>query len=75
MLSSARRGRKAADMISKGSRVTPRGVEHGNAKLTAEQVRAIRSDPRPQRKIAADFGVSHPVIGYIKKGKFWGHVA
>lgn len=37
--------------------------------LTPEQVRAIRADPRPQRAIAPDYGVSHQHIGRIKRAE------
>ena len=42
-----------------------------NCKLTNEQVRSIRSDTRVQRVIAADYGISQPVVGQIKSGKAW----
>lgn len=47
---------------------------HGNARLTPDQVRAIRADSRGQRFIAADFGVSQSVVSEIKRGKSWTHV-
>jgi hypothetical protein len=52
----------------------PRGECRLGAKLTADQVRAIRIDPRPHRVIAAEFGVMHGVIGGIKRGERWTHV-
>ena len=52
-----------------------RGERHGLAKLTPDAVRAIRADPRFQRVIAADHGVSQRAIWSIKAGKTWGHVA
>lgn len=41
------------------------------AKLTQEQVRAIRLDTRTHRVIAADYDVAHNTIGDIKTGKRW----
>jgi hypothetical protein len=44
----------------------------GRTKLTVEQVRAIRADPRrPQRLIAADYGVNRSMISSIIRGDFW----
>lgn len=52
----------------------PTGEQNGRAKLTADQVRAIRSDPRIQREIAADYGISRPNVSNIKSRKYWGHI-
>lgn len=38
-------------------------------KLTSEQVKAIRQDPRPSRQIGLEYGVSKTTILNIKKGK------
>jgi hypothetical protein len=54
---------------------TPRGEAHHSAKLTAPEVLAIRKDTRPQRAIAAAYGVSKCAIAGIKAGKTWGHIA
>ncbi len=51
-----------------------RGVSHGSAKLTEDAVRQIRRDQRFYHVIAADFGVSRPVVSGIKSGKYWSHV-
>ncbi len=51
-----------------------KGEQIGNAKLTAAQVIAIRSDPREQRFIAADYGVSVPSISLIKARINWKHL-
>jgi outer membrane receptor protein involved in Fe transport len=51
-----------------------RGVTNGHAKLTDDDVRAIRQDDRVQRVIAADYGVSQSVISIIKLRKRWTHV-
>ena len=44
------------------------------AKLTEEQVRAIRADTRTQRIIAEEYGVSQNCIYRIKTGKNWSWV-
>ena len=41
---------------------------HGWNKLTAVDARVIRMDPRRYGEIAADYGVTRPMIGYIKRG-------
>jgi hypothetical protein len=51
-----------------------RGVGHGLAKLTDDDVRKIRQDGRYQREIAKDFGVSQRAVWSIKAGKTWRHV-
>lgn len=53
----------------------PGNASHGNARLTPEQVRAIRADPRVQRLIAADHGITASVVSDIKTRKSWKHVA
>lgn len=61
------------DMAAKG-RAQPsgaRGEAHGAAKLSAEQVEAIRADMRAQRVIAEDYGVTQSLISQIKARKVW----
>jgi hypothetical protein len=60
-----------ADRVKHGT--TNRGEQCGNAKLTLEQVRAIRQDNRLQRIIAAEYGVKDNTISRIKSGKRWAH--
>ena len=61
------------------ARTTPtlvlRGECHGQSKLTAAQVRAIRSDPRLNIDIAQQYGVSFSTVGRIKSRKIWAHIA
>lgn len=68
--------------IAKGARhgrttkpqLTPRGVKHGHAKLTAKQVRAIRRAPvvlGSGVRLAKKFGVSPALICSIRAGRVW----
>ena len=80
-----------ADMISKGRfrvasgdghharrrpEAMPRGENNGSSKLTADQVREIRSigGTAFQSVIAARFGVSQTLVGKILRRKIWNHV-
>lgn len=64
------------DAVRKG-RMTNRngkrriGIDHHNAKLTPEDVRCIRLDPRTPYKIARDYGVADYTIYCIKHGLTW----
>lgn len=60
-----------ADKIAHGT--TNRGERGPNAKLTLEQVRAIRADTRMQKLIALDYGVRSSQISRIKTGTRWQH--
>lgn len=51
-----------------------KGEKHHMAKLTDDDVRAIRADHRMLAEIAADYEVSFATIGYIRRGKTWKHV-
>jgi len=51
-----------------------KGVGHGLAKLNDDDVRSICNDPRKQRDIAAEYGVTQRVIWSVKSGKTWSHV-
>jgi len=42
---------------------------HGYTKLTPEQRLAIKTDPRPQYKIAAAYGINQTRVSQIKRGK------
>ena len=63
----------SVDKYAKGRGV--RGETQGLSKLTEDDVRAIRADPRKLVAIAADYGVSFSSISYIKLRKTWMHVA
>lgn len=51
-----------------------RGEAHYMSKLTEDDIKEIRMDPRPQRIIAEEYGVSPTQIGYIKTERAWKHV-
>ncbi|OJB35399.1 HNH endonuclease signature motif containing protein [Burkholderia ubonensis] len=59
------------DMLAKGRGVSPQGEVNGNAKLTGEQVRAIRSDDGSLRAVARKYGVTYNAIDGIRSGKTW----
>ena len=61
------------DMAKKGR--APRGERSGHAKVTEDQVRAIRADTRLQREIAPDYGLSQATISQIKLRSRWAHVS
>jgi len=62
------------DRDQKGRRNQARGERQGSAKLTAEEVLAIRLDPRKPRVVAEAFGISHAHVGNIKANRAWKHV-
>ena len=47
------------------------GADNGRAKLTAEQVIAIRADVRGKRVIAKDYGISPAQAQRVRLGKQW----
>jgi hypothetical protein len=58
------------DAVARGR--NPRGERHGNARLTAAQVDAIRcARGRSQRALAADFGVSRITIRRVLARQTW----
>jgi hypothetical protein len=61
-----------ADMSLKGR--AARGEKNFRAKLSDDQVRAIREDGRSNVQIGADYGVSAPTVSKIKHRKLWAHV-
>lgn len=60
----------------------PRGADHrvnvgesnGEARLTADQVLAIREDARFHKEIAAEYRISRAEVGLIKRHRTWTHV-
>lgn len=53
---------------------TARGERNGLSRLTAEKVSQIRIDRRSRLEIAADYGISRTMVGYIVRGIAWAHV-
>lgn len=62
------------DMVAKGRGDAPKGEAHHDAKLTEDQVRAIRNDPRPNTVIAKELGVTKGAIWLIKARRNWRHI-
>ena len=62
------------DMREKGRAAPVVGEAHGAARLTEADVLAIRADTRTQAAIAADYGVTQPLVNKIKRRKTWAHV-
>lgn len=62
------------DMISKGRRQEPVGVANPRAKLTEQQVKAIRADRRPRREILAEYGISGSTYHALMHRQTWSHV-
>jgi hypothetical protein len=56
--------------LSKGKK----GQNHNMAKLTENQVIAIRNDNRKQYIIAKDYNVNPDAISKIKNGRSWKHI-
>lgn len=51
-----------------------RGVGHGKTKITDEDVRAIRLDPRNNSEVGRSYGLDKTTILNIRARKTWGHV-
>lgn len=51
-----------------------KGINHGNAKLTEDQVREIKSSSETSIKLAAKFNYSASMIREIKNGNLWKHL-
>lgn len=66
------------DCAIKGRTNGPKGKEHWNAKLTEEDVCAIRTEKAAgatYKALASKWGVSLRTIGYVVKGGSWKHVS
>ena len=62
------------DRDQKGRRNQANGERQGAAKLTAEQVKVIRLDPRKLSVIAAEYGVTRAHVGNLKANRAWKHI-
>jgi hypothetical protein len=66
-----------ADMVRHGTRALIQGENHGNAKLTESDVRAIRAMAAlgvVQRVIGERYGIQQVQVSRIVRGKQWGHI-
>lgn len=66
------------DRHAKGRTVLPRGEHHGNAKITADDVREMRRRWAAGESFSAlgrAFGVDYSNVSLIVKRKAWAHVA
>lgn len=61
-----------ADKVAKGRHA--KGARHMKAKLTDEQILAIREDNRRQHVIANEYGITQPLVSLIKARKIWRHI-
>ena len=66
-----------ADMIAKGRQVIPKGVQHGNSKLTEKDVLKIRSLKQQgvgRLDIAKQFGIYKSTVDKITSRQSWKHI-
>ena len=65
----------SADRDDRGRAADFKGVKHGNARLTENDVRAIlKSRTAPVEYLSNKYGVSKNHIGSILRGDRWGHI-
>ncbi len=62
------------DCLKKGRNADTRGTKNGRAKLSVSDVLAIRTDCRPRKQIAAQYGISLALIQKIKHRDNWTHI-
>jgi len=71
------RASNVADMVTRGRLINLRGEEHGKARLTADQVRSIRSSyadgSATQVELSATYGINQSHISRIIRRKAWNH--
>lgn len=63
-----------ADMVAKGRQQRRPGALHNMARLTEDQAKAILTDPRSARVVAAIYGVSKSTISMLRSGHNWKHL-
>ena len=63
--------RNNGDKATRGRAARLAGKLNGRAKLTDEQVRIIFVDPRPQRVIAGEYGITQASVSFIKHRQQW----
>jgi HNH endonuclease len=64
----------ANDRDRRQRRRAPKGTLNGRAKLTENDVKAIRVDPRPRAQIAAEYGVKMTAIESVIGRRSWKHI-
>jgi hypothetical protein len=67
--------RKANHADKLGHDTHLRGERASNSKLTSQDVLSIRKDKRPQRIIAAQYGISRPTVSEIQNKRKWAWLA
>jgi len=65
-------GEKMLYIIRMIKKLIRRGEDHGNVKLTEQEVRVIRHSTIASKKLAEIYGVSESEISLIKRQKRWG---
>jgi len=68
------RAENNADMMAKGRCGAPKGEATGNAKLTEELVRLIRSTDEHALSIAKRLGVSWSLVYMVRRRTIWRHI-
>jgi hypothetical protein len=68
------RGENNTDRRRKNRDPDRRGEKNPRAKLTPEQVIAIRNAPGSGASIARQYGVAQQLVSRIKAGGVWGHL-
>lgn len=65
-----------ADMHRRGRQgdCAVHGESNGRAKLTADDIRAIRAAPKGGQRLADQFGVTYASIKRIRRGDGWKHI-
>ena len=62
------------DMVAKNRQSGALGQNNIFSKLTSDQILAIRADQRPQRLVAADYGIDKTHVWRIRTKKAWAHL-
>jgi hypothetical protein len=62
------------DMYSRGRANPPKGESHPHAKLTTDQVLAIRAATGPYRRVASQYGISKSYVCNLKAHRKWSHL-
>ena len=62
------------DAAKKGRTARQQGEQHGMAKLSADDVLAIRSSDAPGRELAEQYGISASHVSALRHRTFWSHL-